>query len=62
MSEELDRNWVIDYGPVVPKGWVCPKCEKVFAPTVKECVYCNQVSITYSTGPFNTDRSKVELK
>ena len=22
-------------------GWVCPRCGKVFAPTVNECFYCN---------------------
>ena len=23
-------------------GWICPKCEKVFAPTVVECAPCNE--------------------
>lgn len=22
-------------------GWVCPKCKRVYAPTVLECVRCN---------------------
>lgn len=22
-------------------GWTCPKCGKVFGPSVQECVYCN---------------------
>lgn len=24
------------------KGWICPKCEKVFAPSVEECKACNE--------------------
>ena len=23
------------------KGWICPKCGKVFGPDVTECYYCN---------------------
>jgi hypothetical protein len=22
-------------------GWTCPKCEKVYAPDIKECAECN---------------------
>lgn len=22
-------------------GWICPKCGRVYAPTVKECPNCN---------------------
>jgi hypothetical protein len=25
-----------------PKGWICPKCERVYAPFVSECLKCNQ--------------------
>ncbi len=21
-------------------GWICPKCERVYAPTVSTCAYC----------------------
>lgn len=24
------------------KGWICPKCGKVYAPFVPECVDCNK--------------------
>lgn len=23
------------------KGWVCPKCDRVYAPSCMECFYCN---------------------
>ena len=23
------------------KGWICPKCDKVYSPDVKECKDCN---------------------
>lgn len=25
----------------LPNGWICPKCESVFAPSVTECYRCN---------------------
>ena len=25
-----------------PYGWTCPKCERVWAPTVRECELCNR--------------------
>ena len=28
------------------KGWTCPKCGRVFAPSIVECIYCNGVSIS----------------
>ena len=24
-----------------PKGWVCPKCGRVYSPTTSICSYCN---------------------
>lgn len=24
-------------------GWVCPKCGRVYAPSVKECYHCNNI-------------------
>lgn len=35
----------------LPKyGWVCPKCGKVYAPDVKECLNCNYLAnITVSS-------------
>ena len=23
------------------KGWKCPKCDRVYGPSVEECKYCN---------------------
>lgn len=28
------------------QGWVCPKCGKVFSPSIFECWYCNNTNIT----------------
>ena len=28
---------------LVPSGWRCPGCSRVFAPDVKECGYCNEI-------------------
>ena len=31
-----------NYNPSVPNlGWRCPGCQRVFAPSVEECKYCN---------------------
>ena len=33
--------------PIIPdvitdnKGWICPKCDKVYSPKVKQCKECN---------------------
>lgn len=24
-----------------PKGWICPKCGRVYSPSTSECFYCN---------------------
>lgn len=26
----------------LPYGWICPKCGRVYAPAVSECLACNQ--------------------
>lgn len=28
------------------QGWVCPKCGKVFSPSIFECWYCNSASVS----------------
>lgn len=37
------------YWNTEPTGWVCPKCGKVYAPSVVECYNCNR-GCTYSDG------------
>ena len=36
------------------KGWICPKCGRVYAPWIDKCQYCGQQSITYTnTCPYS---------
>ena len=30
------------------KGWICPKCQRVYAPWVDKCQYCGGSTITYT--------------
>ena len=33
--------------PKTNYGWICPKCEKVYSPNIKECWRCNkEITIT----------------
>ena len=32
-------------------GWICPKCGKVYAPYVTECIACNGASIPVEPNP-----------
>ena len=42
----------------LPKyGWVCPKCGKVYAPDVKECLNCNYFAHTTVSGQINQSSS-----
>jgi len=36
------------------QGWICPKCSRVFSPTVFECVYCNNTNITSTWSSTDT--------
>ncbi len=38
------------------KGWICPKCGRVYAPWVDKCQYCGNSTITYTppTCPYWT--------
>lgn len=47
--------------PFIQKGWVCPKCGRVFAPSVTECQYCNKSSI-HSAGQFDTAGDPIPQK
>ena len=31
------------------KGWICPKCGRVYAPWVDKCQYCGGSTITYTS-------------
>lgn len=33
-------------------GWVCPKCGRIYAPTVTQCPYCKTVNDKCSTSNF----------
>lgn len=30
------------------KGWICPKCGRVYAPWIDKCQYCGGSTITYT--------------
>ena len=38
------------------RGWICPKCGRVYAPWVDKCQYCGSSTITYTSPicPFST--------
>lgn len=38
-------------------GWVCPKCGKVYAPDVKECLNCNYLANITASGRINQSPS-----
>ena len=39
MRIEGRQNGMIDN---VPKGWLCPVCGRVYAPSVKQCSHCGE--------------------
>ena len=41
---EIKERWKDYRSPFdiqCPLGWRCPSCQRVFAPDIKECNYCN---------------------
>ena len=38
-------------------GWICPKCGKVYAPDVKECLNCNYIANIKASGQINQSSS-----
>ena len=50
----LEKN----YGDFFPRGWECPKCKRIYAPSHNECEWCNhgmfdltKVGWPYPKGP-----------
>lgn len=37
----------IPFPPMVPTGWVCPKCGRVYAPTCPACFHCGPSNAVY---------------
>lgn len=45
----------------IPQGWECPKCKRVYAPTMMQCSHCPENSqgtvTTFNVGTSNTTYS-----
>lgn len=37
------------YENIVPQGWQCPICKRVYSPSMPMCNYCGELKFTYST-------------
>lgn len=38
-----------DYYGIQNMGWTCPKCGRSYAPSVSQCLYCNDSRVIYAT-------------
>lgn len=38
-----------DYYGIQNLGWTCPKCGRSYAPTVSQCLYCNDSRVVFAT-------------
>ena len=38
-----------DYYGIQNLGWTCPKCGRSYAPSVAQCLYCNDSRVIYAT-------------
>ena len=54
MSDKTEATKEQNISTQSPKyGWVCPKCGKVYAPDVKECLNCNYLAHIKVSGQIN---------
>ena len=57
-KENIGMSDKTEVAKEAPKyGWVCPKCGKVYAPDVKECMNCNYLSNITVSGRINQSSS-----
>ena len=52
-ADELANN----IGQKYSYGWICPKCGKVYAPDIKECLNCNYLANITASGQINQSPS-----
>lgn len=38
-----------EYPGIQNVGWTCPKCGRSYAPSVSQCLYCNDRRVIYAT-------------
>lgn len=42
----------MDEVKVVPMGWQCPVCGRVYSPTTMQCFYCGNEHFTTTTSTY----------
>ena len=63
---EIGDDW--NYKWMAPRGWVCPKCGRVYSPNTPMCFYCSNneqpTVTTTTTNPTNlgSDTFRVHLE
>ena len=48
------NNYTIGDIPDAPRGWVCPKCGRVYSPNIPMCYYCGGNNTQIYTSPNTT--------
>ena len=62
---ELHIKETFMYENIVPQGWQCPICKRVYSPSMPMCNYCGELKFTYSTNLaeiVNLDKKDTENK